>query len=49
MKYASVKAKFSPSYHFMSDIQEMYDLDNIVQEQVNKIIVHLELGKLLVI
>ena len=41
------KAKPSPSYHFTSDIQEMYDLDKIVREKVNKTVVHLELGELL--
>jgi len=41
------KAKPNPSYHFTSDIQEMYDLDKIVCEKVNKTIIHLELGELL--
>lgn len=49
MKDTNPKAKSSPSYHFTSDIQEMYDLDKIVQEKVNKTLIHLELGKLLVI
>ena len=47
MKDTNPKAKPNPSYHFTSDIQEMYDLDKIVQEKVNKMIVHLELGELL--
>ena len=47
MKDANAKAKPNPSYHFTSDIQEMYDLDKIVREKVNKTIVHLELGELL--
>jgi len=49
MKDANTKAKSAPSYHFTSDIQEMYDLEKIVQEKVNKTLVHLELGELLVI
>lgn len=49
MKDAGGKAKSNPSYHFTSDIQEMYDLDRIVREKVNKMIVHLELGELLAI
>ena len=49
MKDANTKAKSSPAYHFTSDIQEMYDLDRIVREKVNKTIVHLELGELLAI
>ena len=49
MKDANVKAKSNPSYHFTSDIQEMFDLDKIVREKVNKTIVHLELGELLAI
>jgi len=49
MKKANTKAKSSPAYHSTPDIQEMYDLDRIVQEKVNKMIVHLELGKLLAI
>ena len=47
MKDANPKAKSNPAYHFTSDIQEMYDLDKIVREKVNKTIVHLELGELL--
>ena len=47
MKDLNTKAKPNPSYHFTSDIQEMYDLDKIVREKVNKTIVHLELGELL--
>ena len=49
MKDANMKAKSTPSYHFTSDIQEMYNLDKIVREKVNKMIVHLELGELLAI
>jgi hypothetical protein len=49
MKEANTKAKSAPSYHFTSDIQEMYDLDKIVREKVNKTLVHLELGELLAI
>jgi len=49
MKETNTKAKSAPSYHFTSDIQEMYDLDKIVQEKVNKTLVHLELGELLAI
>jgi len=49
MKDANTKAKSNPAYHFTSDIQEMYDLDMIVREKVNKTIVHLELGELLAI
>jgi len=49
MKEVNTKAKSSPAYHFTSDIQEMYDLDRIVCEKVNKTIVQLELGKLLAI
>ena len=49
MKDGNVKAKSNPSYHFTSDIQEMYDLDKIVREKVNKTIVNLELGELLTI
>jgi len=30
MKDTYTKAKSTPSYHFMSDIQEMYDLDKII-------------------
>jgi len=30
MKEVNTKAKSTPAYHFMSDIQEMYDLDRIV-------------------
>jgi len=41
------KAKPNLSYHFTSDIQEMYDLDKIICEKVNKMIMHLELGELL--
>jgi len=29
-----VKVKLTPQYHFMSDVQEMYDLDKIMQEKV---------------
>ena len=47
MKDTNPKAKSSPSYHFTSDIQEMYDLDKIIWEKVNKTLIHLELGKLL--
>ena len=47
MKDANTKAKSTPSYHFTSDIQEMYDLDKIVREKVNKTVVHLKLGELL--
>jgi len=47
MKDANPKAKSNPSYHFTSDIQEMYDLDKIIREKVNKTIVQLELGELL--
>jgi len=47
MKDTYTKAKPNPAYHFTSDIQEMYDLDRIVREKVNKTIVHLELGELL--
>jgi len=49
MKEVNTKAKSSPAYHFTSDIQEMYDLDRIVHEKVNKTIVQLELGELLAI
>jgi len=49
MKDSNTKAKSTPLYHFTSDIQEMYDLDKIVQEKVNKMIVQLELGELLTI
>ena len=49
MKDTNPKAKSTPSYHFTSDIQEMYDLDKIVREKVNKTLVHLELGELLAI
>ena len=49
MKEANTKAKSSPAYHFTSDIQEMYDLDRIVREKVNKTMVQLELGELLAI
>jgi len=49
MKDGNTKAKSAPSYHFTSDIQEMYDLDKIVREKVNKTLVHLELGELLAI
>jgi len=49
MKDTNTKAKPNPSYHFMSDIQEMYDLDKIVHKKVNKTIVHLELGELLML
>lgn len=47
MKDANTKAKSTPSYHFTSDIQEMYNLDKIVREKVNKTVVHHELGELL--
>ena len=47
MKEATSKAKSTPAYHFTSDIQEMYDLDKIVREKVNKTVVQLELGELL--
>jgi len=47
MKDTNAKAKSTPAYHFMSDIQEMYDLDKIVREKVNKMVVNLELGELL--
>jgi len=47
MKDMNTKAKSTPSYHFTSDIQEMYDLDRIVREKVNKTVVQLELGELL--
>ena len=47
MKDTYTKAKPNPAYHFTSDIQEMYDLDRIVREKVNKTIIHLELGELL--
>ena len=49
MKDANSKAKSNPSYHFTLDIQEMYDLDQIIREKVNKTLVHLELGELLAI
>jgi len=49
MKEANSKAKLAPSYNFTLDIQEMYDLDKIVREKVNKTLVHLELGELLAI
>ena len=49
MKDGETKAKSAPAYHFTSDIQEMYDLDKIVREKVNKTIVQLELGELLAI
>ena len=49
MKDGETKAKSTPAYHFTSDIQEMYDLDKIVCEKVNKTIVQLELGELLAI
>ena len=47
MKDEPVKAKSTPQYHFTSDIQEMYDLDKIVRDKVNKTTVQLELGELL--
>ena len=47
MEMKETKAKSNPSYHFTSDIQEMYDLDKIVHEKVNKTIVHLDLRELL--
>ena len=47
MKDERAKAKSAPQYHFTSDVQEMYDLDQIVREKVNKTIVQLELGELL--
>lgn len=47
MKDEPVKAKSAPQYHFTSDIQEMYDLDKIVRDKVNKTTVQLELGELL--
>ena len=47
MKDELVKAKSTPQYHFTSDVQEMYDLDKIVRDKVNKTIVQLELGELL--
>ena len=49
MKDAATKAKSTPAYHFTSDVQEMYDLDKIVRDKVNKTIVQLELGELLAI
>ena len=49
MKEANPKAKSAPLYHFTLDVQEMYDLDKIVREKVNKTIVQLELGELLAI
>jgi len=49
MKDGNTKAKSALSYHFTLDIQEMYDLDKIVQEKVNKTLVHLELRELLAI
>ena len=49
MKDTNAKAKSTPAYHFTSDVQEMYDLDKIVREKVNKTIVQLELGELLAI
>jgi len=49
MKEANPKAKSAPLYHFTSDVQEMYDLDKIVREKVNKTIIQLELGELLAI
>jgi len=49
MKDTTTKAKSAPAYHFMSDIQEMHDLDKIIREKVNKTIVQLELGELLAI
>ena len=49
MKEATSKAKSTPAYHFTSDIQEMYDLDKIIREKVNKMVVQLELGELLVL
>ena len=47
MKEAPTKAKSTSAYHFTSDIQEMYDLDKIVREKVNKTVIQLELGELL--
>ena len=47
MKDEPVKAKSTPQYHFTSDVQEMYDLDKIVRDKVNKTTVQLELGELL--
>jgi len=47
MKEAPAKAKSTPAYHFTSDIQEMYDLDKIIHEKVNRTVVQLELGELL--
>ena len=47
MKEAPTKAKSTSAYHFTSDIQEMYDLDKIVREKVNKTVVQLELRELL--
>lgn len=47
MKDEPAKAKSTPQYHFTSDVQEMYDLDKIVRDKVNKTIVQLELGELL--
>ena len=49
MKDTTTKAKSTLAHHFTSDIQEMYDLDKIVREKVNKTIIQLELGELLVI
>ena len=49
MKDVATKAKSTPAYHFTSDVQEMYDLDKIVWDKVNKMIVQLELGELLAI
>jgi len=47
MKDEPVKAKSTLQYHFTSDIQEMYDLDKIVRDKVNKTTVQLKLGELL--
>jgi len=49
MKEANAKAKSTPAYHPTSDIQEMYDLDKIICEKVNKMVVQLKLGELLVL
>ena len=47
MKDERAKAKSTPQYHFTSDVQEMYDLDQIIREKVNKTIIQLELRELL--
>ena len=47
MKDEPVKAKSTLQYHFTSDIQEMYNLDKIVRDKVNKMTVQPELGELL--